>query len=573
MTGTDANTGALSLALGQLTGAVSERLERWREERFADRLWRQDPTLWAREPFPPDLADRLGWLALPFRMEPGSPELGAIERFSKEVRDAGFRQVVLLGMGGSSLASEVFQSVFGYRMGFPHLTVLDSTHPAAVRAVERDCDPARTLFLVASKSGSTVETLSLFRYFWGWIERQCPSRDPGGHFAAITDPGSGLGALARERGFRALFEAPPDVGGRYSALSEYGLVGAAVCGGRVGELMARTRRAAEGSLSSTAPNNPGLFLGAALGEAALAGRNKLTFIVPSALAVLPAWIEQLVAESTGKGGAGIVPVVDEPLWSFGEGESVPSTPYGDDRFFVRLSLGGVAEREGVGELLAALEEEGHPVVRLHLADRLEIGAQMLLWEIATAAAGAVVGVNPFDQPDVELAKHRAKEALAEGESGGTPAYGTCALSVESDNLIEELGSWLEGARPPRYVALQAFLMPSVAADEALGRLRRLVTESTGVTTTAGYGPRYLHSTGQLHKGGPDIGLFLQLVDRPADALPIPETQTDLRSLIRAQAVGDAGALEERGRRVLRLDLGADPFEGLVRLQNALRTIA
>jgi len=569
MTETDGNTGALSLVLGELGNVVEKRLARWQEERFAERMWRKDLTLWAREPFPPELADWLGWLALPFRMEPGSPELGAIERFAKEVRDSGFRQVVLLGMGGSSLPSEVFQSVFGYRMGFPRLTVLDSTHPAAVRAVERECDPARTLFLVASKSGSTVETLSLFRYFWGWIERECPTRDPGGHFTAITDPGSGLGALARKRGFRTLFEAPPDVGGRYSALSEYGLVGAAVCGGNAGELVARARRAAEGSLSSAAPNNPGLFLGAALGEAALVGRNKLTFIAPPALAVLPAWIEQLVAESTGKDGAGIVPVVDEPLWPFGEDRGVPTTPYGDDRFFVRLSLGGLAEHEGVSDLLAGLEEEGHPVVRIRLADRLEVGAQMLLWEIATAAAGAILGVNPFDQPDVELAKHRAKEALA----GGVPAEDTGVLSVESDDLIEELSAWLEGARPPRYVALQAFLMPSVAADEALGSLRRLVTESTGLTTTAGYGPRYLHSTGQLHKGGPDIGIFLQLVDRPADALPIPETEIDLRSLIRAQAVGDAQALEERGRRVLRLDLGDDPFEGLERLRNALRATA
>lgn len=572
MTETDGNTGAMNLALGALSGAVSQRLEGWKEEGFADRLWRQDPTLWAREPLPPELVDRLGWLSLPFRMAPGSGELAAIEGFAREVRAARIERVVLLGMGGSSLAPEVFQTVFGYRMGFPRLTVLDSTHPAAVRAVEQGCDPRRTLFLVASKSGSTVETLSLFRYFWRWVETTCPGRETGEHFAAITDPGSGLSALARERGFRALFEAPPDVGGRYSALSEFGLVGAAVAGADPGKLVAAARRAAEGSFSAAAPDNPALFLGAALGEAALAGRDKLTFFTSPALATLPVWIEQLVAESSGKAGAGIVPVVDEPVWTLGEEGGLPRAPYGDDRFFVRLSLGGATEREGVGELLSGLEENGHPVVRLHLADRQDLGAQMLLWEIATAAAGAVLGQNPFDQPDVELAKRRAKEALTEDGAGPSPDSDDGALPVGSDALPETLESWLADARAPRYLAIQAFLMQSMATDEALAGLRRLVTESTGVTTTVGYGPRFLHSTGQLHKGGPDSGLFLQLVDRPAEALPIPETETDFRSLIRAQAVGDARALEERGRPVLRIDLGADPLVGLERLERVLRAL-
>lgn len=548
-------TGALRLELGELAGAVHERLRAWDVARVAERLWAKDPTLWADHPLPPELADRLGWLDLP---RASADRLGAVESFAEEIRAAGYDRAVLLGMGGSSLAPEVFASLFEARpsrAGALRLTVLDSTHPAAVRAVERDGDPARTLFLVASKSGTTVETLSLFRFFWHRLEGH--HEDPGPHFAAITDPGSPLEELAGERGFRRTFTAPPDVGGRYSALSEFGLVPAVLSGVDGAGLMERARAAVAGALGAEASVNPALGLGAALGESARAGRDKLTVLAPAALAALPPWIEQLVAESTGKDGRGLVPVVDEP--------PLPAEAYGEDRFFVHLTLEGAPEAEDGERLVDALEEAGHPVARLHLPDRLELGAQMLLWEIAVAAAGRVLAIHPFDQPDVELAKRRAKEALRDG---GAPGAGA---SRDLDDAAAVLEAWVAEVHPPRYAAIQAFLAPSPETDRALRALRRSLAERTGVATTAGYGPRFLHSTGQLHKGGPDTGLFLQLVDAPAEELPIPETDTSFRALIRAQAVGDHRALEERGRRVVRLDLGDDPAGGLERLRELFRS--
>lgn len=548
-------TGALRLEPGELRGAVNERLRAWEEDRFAERLWAKDPTLWADHPLPPELADRLGWLDLP---RASADRLGDAERFAEEVRAAGYDRAVLLGMGGSSLAPEVFGSVFAgheTRAGALPLTVLDSTHPAAVRAVERACDPVRTLFLVASKSGTTVETLSLFRWFWHRIDAR--GEEPGPHFVAITDPGSPLEELAAERGFRRTFGAPPDVGGRFSALSEFGLVPAVLSGVDAAGLLERARAAAVGALGEDAGINPALRLGAALGEAARAGRDKLTFFAPAALAALPPWIEQLVAESTGKDGRGIVPVVDQPL--------LPAEAYGEDRFFVHLTLQGAPEPDDAGRLVRDLEEAGHPVAHLHLPDRLELGAQMLLWEIAVAAAGRVLAIHPFDQPDVELAKRRAKEAL---QDGGAPDAGTSpGLEGAAADALE---AWAARAEPPRYAAIQAFLAPSPEIDRALRALQRSLAERTGVATSAGYGPRFLHSTGQLHKGGPDTGLFLQLVDAPAEELPIPETDTSFRALIRAQAVGDHRALEERGRRIVRLELGDDPAGGLERLRELLR---
>ncbi len=613
-------TASLRFAPGDLEGAVARRLDRWREERFAERLWQKDPTLWAEEPLPAELTDRLGWLDLPTS---GEERLAGYEDLAEQARAAGYTQAVLLGMGGSSLAPEVFQTVFGNRDGYPRLTVLDSTHPATVRAVEREVSPATVLFLVASKSGTTVETLSLFRYFWHWLEDR--GEAPGPHFVAVTDPGSPLAGLARERGFRAVFEAQPDLGGRYSALSDFGLVPATVIGVDTGTLLARARAAigatsgqsgrpasAEldtpaglagsggpaglagsggpaglagsggpaGPLGAPADENPALRLGALLGEAALAGRDKLTFFAAPRIAYFPVWLEQLVAESTGKDGTGILPVVDEPvLTAAGAGAG-----YGDDRVFVHLRLDRPDQIESapvddeVVRTLTALEEQGHPVVDVRLPDTLELGAQMLLWEVAVAAAGQVLGIHPFNQPDVELAKKRAKEALKDLQGGGGATAGsggdgggeTPGVAVDSDHFAIALGEWLALAKPPRYAAIQAFLSQSVETDETLRALRRALVERTGVATTAGYGPRFLHSTGQLHKGGPDTGLYLQLVDTPADDLPVPETDTSFRSLIRAQAVGDDRALEERGRRVLRVELGADAAAGLSRVEEQLR---
>lgn len=560
----------LTLPEAGLARAVERRLGRWAEERLAERLWAKDPSLWAPagEPLPPELEDRLGWLDLP------DADPGELAAFAEEVRRDGLRHAVLLGMGGSSLAPEVFHGVLGTRPGYPDLTVLDSTHPEAVRAVRQELEatggPARTLFLVASKSGTTVETLSLFRYFWQEVADA--TGEPGGRFVAITDPGTPLAEMAGERGFRRVFLAPPDVGGRYSALSVFGLVPAAVGGLDLGRLFSRLGGLRE-RLRAPAPENPGLRLAATLAEAALAaGRDKLTFLSDAALAPLPAWIEQLVAESLGKDGRGIVPVAGEPVLGPGA--------YGPDRLFVSLEVdesggedgeGGRSTRSGA-ESLDALAAAGHPVVRIALPDRHDLGGAMLLWEMATAAAGAALGVHPFDQPDVELAKRRAKEAMA-GEGGvagveEVPVY-------DEERLRRAVAEWLGDAGAASgghenglpYVALQAFLPPTPEIDHDLRELRLLVADRRGLATTAGYGPRFLHSTGQLHKGGPATGLFLQLVDEPAAEVPVPGAGHGFGELIRAQAVGDYRALAEAGRRVLRVQLGRDRAGGLARLQD------
>jgi transaldolase / glucose-6-phosphate isomerase len=560
------------LRLGGWAGAVESRLEGWRREGFGDRLWRRDHTLWSPEPVP-ELADRLGWLDLPGN---GPDEADVYATFGEEVAEAGFQEAVILGMGGSSLAPEVFARTFGAAGGRPRLTVLDSTHPDAVGALaERLARSAasglgRTLFVVSSKSGTTIETLSFFRFFWDAVGRAlAEGGDRERRFAAVTDPGSSLDSMARQRGFRAVFNAPEDVGGRFSALSAFGLVPAALLGMDVRELLARARAMASACADAVPePENPGLRLGAALGELALAGRDKLTFLTTPGIASFPDWIEQLVAESTGKAGRGIVPVVGEP---FGAPES-----YGDDRFFVGLSLAG----DDAGELealLGGLERAGHPVARFRLDDGYDLGAEMFRWEMATAAAGAVLGVNPFDQPDVQLAKELAKEAMKEARAvAGGPAARPgsaergAAGAAGSEALGRALEEWLDGVEAGDYLGLQAYLAPTEATERVLRELQAALGRRTGRAVTAGWGPRFLHSTGQLHKGGPASGRFLQLVDEPSRDLPIPETDSTFGALVRAQAEGDRLALSRRGRRVLRVDLGRDAAAGLARLAEGVR---
>ncbi|HET9225436.1 MAG TPA: phosphoheptose isomerase, partial [Thermoanaerobaculia bacterium] len=460
----------------------------------------------------------------------------------------GIRDAVVLGMGGSSLAPEVFARTYGSANGYPRLTVLDSTHPEAVRSLAARLDPARTLFVVSSKSGTTTETLSLFRSFWQW------TGGAGRQFVAVTDPGSFLEKLARERGFRAVFNAPEDVGGRYSALTNFGLVPAALLGVDVRELLLRARSMAE-LCTEPAASNPGLILGAAMGELALAGRDKVTFLASRAIESCPDWIEQLVAESTGKHGHGIVPVV-------GERPGEPGV-YGQDRFFVGLFLGDDRPLE---TRLAALEEIGHPVARFRLSEPADLGREMYRWEMATAAAGAVLGVNPFDQPDVQLAKELATRAMKE-RSSSAPADEIRAS--DAGPLGSALEHWLSGAGPGSYLGVHAYLPAAQETAEILHDIQARLRDRTRLATTLGYGPRFLHSTGQLHKGGPDTGRFLQIVDEPERDLPVPETDFTFGTLIRAQADGDRGALEQRGRRVMRLNLGTAVSGGLARLREAL----
>jgi transaldolase/glucose-6-phosphate isomerase len=550
------------LRLGKYGSAVDARLARWQEERFGRRLWQKDPTLWSPDPVP-DLVDRLGWLPLP---ETAAATLGELERFAAEVRAEGFEHAVVLGMGGSSLAPEVFARTFGHRPGWPELLVLDSTHPDAVAALADRLNPLKSLFLVSSKSGGTTETMSFFYTFWERVKRALPGAGPGGgpgrQFAAITDPGTSLAKLAQERGFRAVFPAPPDVGGRYSALTPFGLVPAALAGVDLAALLARARAAAaECGPEVPAGDDPGLRLGAALGELARAGRDKLTLWTSPAIRSLPDWLEQLIAESTGKDGRGIVPVVGEPVGKV--------DVYGGDRFFVALEAAG--EESGLGTLLDALAGRGHPVARLTLADPLDLGREMFRWEVAVAAAGAVLGIHPFNQPDVEFAKVLAKQAMKEaGTEAGTGGGGESkAVAVgDRDALAKGLADLLGGEGG--YVGIHAYLAPGTALSEALHGLQGEVRDRTGLATTFGYGPRFLHSTGQLHKGGPAGSRFLQLVDRPRQDLPVPETDYTFAKLIRAQAAGDRKALEQRGRQVLTVDLGSDAAAGLATLRQAIR---
>ena len=553
------------LDLGAARASVDARLAQWRAAGLGRGLWAKDPTVWFEEPVA-QISDRLGWLDLPSVM---AGQIEGIERFADQVCGEGTRHVVLLGMGGSSLAPEVFAAALGGGAQYPELIVLDSTHPAAVAEVERRIDIARTLFLVSSKSGTTLETLSLFRTFWRRAgDSGSGGSGPGRRFVAITDAGSPLADLAAERGFRNTFLAPADVGGRYSALSVFGLVPAALAGMDIRRLLAGAQAMAEACGPGVAETeNPALVLGAALAELARSGRDKLTFLTSPALIALPAWIEQLIAESIGKEGIGIVPVAGEAPGD--------AADYGDDRFFVSITLAGDGPGEASGPMLSALIAAGHPLARIELSDVTGLAQEMFRWQLAVAAAAAALGVHPFDQPDVEIAKELARQAMAPAAPGAESAEVDRADSIgagDPEALMQALSAWTGGARPGDYIALQAYLAPTEGTTTALTDIRLALRDRLTLAVTLGFGPRFLHSTGQLHKGGPDNGLFLQLVDRPDDDIAIPETDYGFAALIRAQALGDLAALEQRRRRVLRVDLGTDTASGLAALAKALGQI-
>jgi len=549
--------GRQSMVLGGVQASFERRVGLWGSSEFSRKLWSKDYTLWSPEPAA-EITDRLGWLTLPDAMK---EQAGEITEFARQVRDEGFRHVVLLGMGGSSLAPEVFQQTLGNAPGYPSLTVLDSTHPAAVRATERKIDLARTLFLVSSKSGTTIEPLSFFRYFWKQVSGR--SASPGGQFAAITDTGTPLESLARERGFRHCFAATPDVGGRYSALTAFGLVPAALIGVDLDQLLDRSAAMKDACApESRATANPGLALGAALGELALAGHDKVTFLTSPGLQAFPDWAEQLIAESLGKSGKGIVPIAGEP----------PGEPavYGSDRVFVLLDLKG--DPAGAADSkVRALLSSGFPSIAIEVNRKADLAQEFFRWEMAIAAAGAVLGVHPFNQPDVELAKDLARKAMARGNSGGDEAAAT-VITEDVKAFGQQIRDWIGAPQQGRYVAIQAYLPATRETMASLQELRRMGRDKRKVATTVGFGPRFLHSTGQLHKGGPDTGIFLQLIDEPAEDLPVPETDFTFGSLIRAQALGDYQALVERGRRVLRVNLGHDVAGGLIRLRKGFDSV-
>jgi transaldolase/glucose-6-phosphate isomerase len=540
--------------LGRYEPLVKARLDRWQQDRVGARIWEKDFSVWSPTELP-EITDRLGWINLPETMVAETESFAAV---AEEIKAEGFKHVVLLGMGGSSLAPEVYQRALGNTPGFPELVVLDSTHPDHIRRVESQIDLVRTIFLVASKSGTTLESLSLFRYFFACLSEVTST--PASRFMAITDPGTPLEDLARERGFRNVFMATPDVGGRYSALTAFGLVPASLIGADVKDVLQRARVLARSCASSMPePTNPCLALGAALGELTLVGRDKVTFFTCPSLEAFPDWLEQLIAESTGKDNKGIVPVTRE-------GTAAPET-YGRDRVFVYITTRQEADPVSRSQF-EGLAAAGHPTVTIELENVAALAAQMFRWEIAVAAAGSILGIHPFNQPDVQLAKDLARRAMASREKQMPDA--DPALPVEPQGTLRRaFNDLLSTAKPGDYFAIQAYLASTPAVKDRLQAIRSHVRKERDLATTLGFGPRFLHSTGQLHKGGANTGIFLQLVDSPREDVPVPETDYTFAQLIGAQALGDYEALTGRSRRILRVNLGTDPIKGLDLLTTTL----
>lgn len=521
--------------LGPLQSVAEAHVSDLEKRDVVRRIWQKDHTVW--KPEPTEITNRLGWLTVADIM---SDNVQTLQAFANEVRDAGFRHVVLLGMGGSSLGPEVLRQTFGSASGFPELIVLDSTVPAGVSRVAESIDPARTLFIVSSKSGSTIEPLCFYAYFRSLVEKASGNLTAGQNFVAITDSGNSLESLALDQGFRRVFLNPPDVGGRYSVLSYFGLVPAALIGVDVAALLDRADRMREGCDPCVpAHDNPGAWLGAVMGAMALNGRDKLTLVTSPSIQSFGLWVEQLIAESTGKEGKGIIPISGEPL--------LPPDLYGDDRLFVYLRLEG-DDNAATDSALERAGSSGHPVMRIVLRDRYDLGAEFFRWEFATAVAGSFLGIHPFDQPNVQGAKDLTGSLLKEYEQSGS------LPNVEGSNTVKDL---LSAAKPGNYLAIMTYLHQTPELDQSLMELRTRVLEKFRVATTAGYGPRFLHSTGQLHKGGPDKGLFIQITAAHEVDLPIPGQPYTFGVLADAQALGDLQALQVLGRPVVRIHLDSD----------------
>jgi transaldolase / glucose-6-phosphate isomerase len=545
--------GAHEAQLGAIDGAVTTRLAQLEQQAVVRRIAEKDAGLWkANGSVEKEIRDRLGWLQVADRMEERVPELDGLR---KELIGEGFTDVVLMGMGGSSLAPEVFRQTFGVPNGALDVHVLDTTDPAAISALEQSVDLKKSVFIVASKSGTTLETLSHYEYFFQKTGQRAQQ------FIAITDPGTSLADEAHRRGFRKTFLNPPDIGGRYSALSYFGLVPAALGGVDLGSLLDRAATMMHAcSPSVPAGENPGAWLGAVFAEAARVGRDKITIIAPPPVQSFGIWAEQLIAESTGKEGKGLVPVADEALG--------PPEVYGNDRLFVRLALEGATPGEPgrADDAWYQLAKAGHPVVTLKLKDPLALGAEFFRWEYAIAVAGAILGINVFDQPNVQEAKDLTKQVLSEGNPP-TVGEGIRWAGQQGSTLDAAVQALLAQVRPGDYVALLAYIAPGAEHDRALTAIRLAIRDKYRVATTVGYGPRYLHSTGQLHKGGPNTGVFLQLVgDDPKD-IPIPGQTFSFGVLKQAQALGDFQALRNHGRRVLRVQV-RDVGQGLAKLGQA-----
>ncbi len=537
---------AFSALLGDYEEIVDAVLVEMKEQHIPQRIWDHDHTVWQSRP--DEISNRLGWLHLPENM---IEEIGHIQTLVTSVKNDGYSQAILLGMGGSSLAPEVFSNIFSHDHDGLDLAVLDSTDPVAVRAFDQAFDPARTLFIVSTKSGGTVETLSFFKYFYNRVQSLVGQDEAGQHFVAITDEGSSLHSLAEEYHFRDIFLNDPNIGGRYSALSYFGLVPAALIGVDLARLLTSAKEMTSKDVS--------LQLGAIIGELARHGRDKLTLITSPGLANFADWIEQLIAESTGKDGKGILPVVNEAVRE--------PQAYGQDRLFVHLCL---ATDDTYKNAVAELAAQGHPVLTLNLDGRYDLGGQFFAWEMATAVAGHRIGIHPFNQPNVEAAKVRAKKLVkAYQDSGKLPSADTEPMNAET------LQHFLAQGKAGDYIAVQAYIPATAESDRALGQLRKRLGEIYGLATTLGYGPRFLHSTGQLHKGDRGNGLFIQIISNPDEDMPIPDEAGSDESSIGfgvlkvAQALGDAHALADAGRRVITFQVDGDAVPAIRKLTQGL----
>jgi glucose-6-phosphate isomerase len=559
----------------ELRGTVDQAAADWTANNKVGRFWQKDPGLWTRD----GEEKWLGWIDIVERQQKDEAAFAAL---AADVKAAGFKSVLLLGMGGSSLCPEVLSVTFGQQAGFPALHIVDSTDPAQVKAAREKVNLAETLVVVASKSGSTLEPNILKQYFFNEMKEAVGAEKAGSHFLAITDPGSKMEQVAKADGFRHIFYGDPQIGGRFSALSNFGVVAATVAGLDTGKLLAEAAKAVASAKLAPA-ENPAVKLGLLLGSAANAGRDKITIFTSPEIYDLGAWMEQLIAESTGKLGKGITPVDREAIAS-------PEV-YGNDRIFVYIRYSGTADKAADAALdakVADLAASGHPVIDIAIADLYEIFGQFFTWEVATAVAGSVMGINPFNQPDVESAKIETRALTEEYEKTGKLAvrepvlvdkgikvYATAEYAAKlkaagaDQTLAGYLKAHLDQIQPGDYFAALAFLPMFTEYEATIQGLRHKVRDKKHVATCLGFGPRFLHSTGQDYKGGPNSGVFLQITADHAVDVAIPEQKLTFGVVIDAQAAGDLAVLESRGRRALRVHLGTDVAAGLKTLTAAV----
>lgn len=567
--------GTQEISLGKSKSSVKSGIDSLNEKQYGRRVYARDPFLWKSDAKSTDaIRNRLGWLNIGQFVE----KADELVSFANKIKKEKFKHVVLLGMGGSSLCPEVSSLTFGSKKGYPELIVLDNTDPAAVEEVNSKIDHEKTLFIAASKSGTTAETLSFYRFFHEQLEKN-GVQQVGKHFAAITDDETPLVEEAKQKDFRKIFVNPGDFGGRYSALSYFGLVPMSLIGIDVKSLLHNAHQF-QMSCGSYVPlnENPGVGLGATLGINQKLGRDKITFVLSESVSAFGYWVEQLIAESTGKEGSGLVPIEGEKLGR-------PSD-YSGDRVFAYIHAGN-DEKSKDEKKLQALEKDGHPVVRINIKDKLSIGAEYFRWELATATAGKILGVNPFDEPNVAESKKNSKDLLEEWQnkgsfSEGEPILKSGEISVYADSSAEWyekvkrsslkafLNAFVKQAKSPDYVAFLSYFLKNSTRDKSLQKIRTNLRNKLKVATTVGYGPRYMHSTGQLHKGGPNHGVFLMFTYDAENDLPIPENSYGFATLQRAQALGDYRSLTNKNRRVIRIHLGKNVEQNLKKIEELLK---